>query len=166
MATLLGKIIGDFSTNLATALAVGGTSVTLQSATDDDSIALPAGRYFFTLDGANSSKEHISCDLSSTSLTNIKSVSRQGVEVAGAVRAHRIGATVSLTDFAHIKYMNDLLAGTTTLNASVPLGYDGTASLTTANQLATKLHLRLNPKKMQLRKNWWGFCRCLHSKYL
>ena len=119
---------------------MGGTTATLQSATDDDGIALPAGRYFFTLDGSNSNKEHLSCDLSSTALTNIKSVSRQGVESSGVARAHRIGTTVALTDFAHIKFINDLVAGTTTFNASVPLGYDGTATISTANQLATKAY--------------------------
>lgn len=141
MATLLGLILADFTTSLATAIAVGGTTATLQSATDDDGIALPAGRYFFTLDGSNSNKEHLSCDLSSTALTNIKSVSRQGVESSGVARAHRIGTTVALTDFAHIKFINDLVAGTTTFNASVPLGYDGAPSITTGNQLATKTYV-------------------------
>ena len=141
MATQLGTVLADFTTSLSTALAIGGTSATLQSATDDDAVALPAGRYFFTIDGGNSSKEHISCSLSGTALTSIKSVSRQGVETSGVVRAHRIGATVMLTDFAHLKYMNDLLAGTTTLNAAIPLGYDGAPTISTGNQLATKTYV-------------------------
>lgn len=141
MSTLLGKIVADFTTNLAAAMAVGATTATLQSATDDDGIALPAGHYFFAIDGNNSQKEHISCDLSGVNLTNIKTLSRQGVEVAGCVRTHRTGSTVTLTDFAHIKYIADLISGTTTLNASTPLGYDGTASITTNNQLATKAYV-------------------------
>ena len=141
LATLLAKIIADFTTTLSTEIAVGGTSATLQSATDDDGVALPSGRYFFTLDGANSSKEHISCDLSGTSLTNIKTVSRQGAETSGVLRKHRIGATVSITDFAHILQINNLLAGTTDLNSSVPLKYDGTASISNANHLATKAYV-------------------------
>ena len=141
MATLTAKILADFTTALSTALAVGGTSATLQSATDDDGIALVSGRYFFTIDGSNSSKEHISCSLASTALTSIKSVSRQGVETSGVVRSHRIGATVTLTDFAHIKVINDLVSGATTFDASVPLGYDGTATLTTANQFGTKAYI-------------------------
>lgn len=120
---------------------MGGTSATLQSAVDDDGVALPAGRYFFALNGDSSNKEHISCDLSGTSLTNIKSLSRQGVEVAGVVRAARIGSTVTLTDFAHLKFINDLVAGTTSFPAGTPLGYDGTASITTANQFATKAYV-------------------------
>ena len=137
MSTLLGKVLADFTTSLATDIAIGGTIATLSSATDDDGVALPSGRYFFTLDGTNTSKEHISCDLVGTALTNIKSVSRQGVETTGAVRKHRIGTTVSLTDFAHLKYINDLIAGNTTLNSAAPLGYDGAPASLTGNQLAT-----------------------------
>lgn len=137
MSTKLGTILADFTTALSTDIAVGGTTATLSSATDDDGVALPSGRYFFTLDGSNSSKEHISCDLVGTALTNIKSLSRQGVETTGAVRKHRIGTSVSLTDFGHIKFINDLIAGTTTLNASAPLGYDGAPASLTGNQLAT-----------------------------
>lgn len=133
MSTKLGTVLADFTTNLATAIVVGGTSATLQSATDDDGVALPAGRYFFTLDGSNSNKEHMSCDLSGTSLTNIKSVSRQGVETTGLARAHRIGCTVTLTDFAHLLYINNLVAGTTLFNSLVKLGYDGDPGVTSSD---------------------------------
>lgn len=141
MSTKLATILADFTTNLATALAVGGTSVSLQSATDDDSVALPAGTYFFTLDGQNAGKEHIVCTLSGTSLTNIKSVSRQGVETTGVVRPHRIGATVSLTDFAHILFINRLVGGIDMFDSSAPLEYDATASITKPNQFATKAYI-------------------------
>ena len=129
MTTKLGTPIADFETQLATAIDVAGTTATLQSATDDDAVALPTGRYFFTLDMGNSVKEHISCDLNGTALTNIKSVSRQGVETTGVARAHRIGASVTITDFAHIKYMNDLLSGATLFNSLVKLGYDADPSI-------------------------------------
>ncbi len=141
MATQLGKIVADFTSQLATAMAVGATTATLQSATDDDGVALPSGRYFFTIDGDSVRKEHISCSLSGTSLTNIKSVSRQGAETTGTARLHKIGATVTITDFAHIKYINDLLDGTTNLNASEPLEYDATATINADNQLATKAYV-------------------------
>lgn len=141
MATLTGKIVADFTTSLAAAMAVGATSGTLQSATDDDGVALPSGRYFFTIDGSNSSKEHISCSLSGTALTSIKSVSRQGVETSGTVRAHRLGATVTITDFAHILQINNLVNGTTDLDSSDPLKYDGTATISDNNALATKAYV-------------------------
>lgn len=138
MATKLAKIIADFRTSLATKISIGGTTATLQSATDDDSVALPAGKYYFTCDGDNTQKEYFLCDLSGTSLTNLVSVSRQGAQTSGAVREHRVGASMIITNFAHIKYINDLLDGTTKLNASTPLEYDASASITLNNQLATK----------------------------
>lgn len=141
MSTLLGTIIADFTTQLASEIAVGGTTATLSSATDDDGVALPTGRYFFTIDGANSKKEHISCTLTGTALTAIKTVSRQGVETSGVLRKHRIGASISITDFAHILQINALLAGTTDLNYLVPLKYDGTATISDLKHLATKAYV-------------------------
>jgi trimeric autotransporter adhesin len=59
----------------------------------------------------------------------------------GFAKAHRAKtATVEITDYAIIKKMLDLLDGTTSFNASVPLGYDGTATISTANQFATKAY--------------------------
>lgn len=141
MTSYLGKITADFETQLAVKIAVGGTSGTLISATDDDGVALPSGRYFFTIDKGNSKKEHISCSLSGTALTNIKSVSRQGVETTGVAREHRVGANVIISDFAHIKKINDLLDGTTSFDSGTVLGYDGAPSITTGNQLATKTYV-------------------------
>lgn len=141
MTTLTGKILADFTTSLATAMAIGATTATLQSATDDDGVALPSGTYYFTLDGSNSSKEHIRCTLSGTSLTSIYSISRQGVATSGTVRAHRLGATVTLTDFAHIKVINDLVNGTTALDGSHPLKYDTDPSITDDKEIATKKYV-------------------------
>ena len=138
MATTLKKIVADFRTSLAAKIAAGGTSGTLQSATDDDSVSLPAGKYFFTIDGDNSQKEHITCDLSGTALTNIKTVSRQGTETSGTTREHRTGATVTITDFAHIKRINDLLNGTDSLDGSAPLKYDANPTYTADTQLIAK----------------------------
>ena len=141
MATKLGKILADFTTSLATALAVGGTSATLQSATDDDGVALPAGQYYFALDGGTSNKEHIQCQLSGTSITSIYSVSRQGTLTSGVARKHRVGCSVALTDFAYISFMQDLMTGTTDLNASTPLKYDGVATISNSAHLATKKYV-------------------------
>lgn len=141
MATLTAKIIADFTTVLASELPVGGTTATLSTATDDDGVALPTGRYFFTLDGANSLKEHISCTLTGTALSNIKTVSRQGVESTGAARKHRIGASVSITDFSHILQINNLVNGTTDLDATDPLKYDGVATISDNAHLATKKYV-------------------------
>lgn len=141
MATQLAKIISDFETSLAVKMAIGATTGTLQSATDSDGIALPTGRYFFTMDRNNSSKEYISCTLTGTALTNIKSVSRQGAETVGTVREHRVGANVIISDFAHIKKINDLLDGTTSFDSATVLGYDGAPTISTGNQLTTKTYV-------------------------
>jgi len=134
----LGKICADFESSLAVKMAIGATTGTLQNATDDDGVALPTGSYFLTIDGNNSSKEHISCTLTGTSLTAVKTVSRQGVETSGTLRAHRVGAKVVITDFAHIKKINDLLDGTTDFDASLPLKYGSAPTLTPAsNEFAT-----------------------------
>jgi len=141
MATELATIIADFQTQLAIELAVGGTSFSIQSNKDDDGVTLPNGQYYFTLDGGNSSKEHIICTLTGTSATSVQSVSRQGVMTSGAVRKHRVGATVTITDFRHIKAMSDLLAGTTPFNGSVPLKYDTDPTITNDKEFATKKYV-------------------------
>lgn len=103
------KIIADFETQLATAIAVGGTSFTLSSATDDDGVAIPAGTYYFTVDNGSSNKEYLMGTVSGTAVTSVYSVSRQGTETSGAARAHRVGASVIITDFAtYKKYMDGI----------------------------------------------------------
>ena len=141
MSTELAKIIADFQTSLATTISIGGVSGTLVSNTDDDGKTLPNGRYFFTIDGGNAFKEHISCTLTGKEMTDIYSVSRQGVETSGAVKSHRVGATIIITDFAHIKKLNDLLDGTTDLDADNPLKYDADPTLTKDAELATKKYM-------------------------
>ena len=124
------KIIADFETQLSTALAVGGTSFTLASATDDDGVALPSGAYYFTIDNGSSNKEYVLGTLASTAVTAVFSVSRQGTETSGVVRAHRVGASVIMTDFAtYKKYMDGIAL------VSAP---DGDASTKGVYQMATQ----------------------------
>lgn len=142
MATKLPTVLlADLSIALASEILIGGTTGTLSSNLDKDNVTIPNGLIYLTLDSSNSSKEHIQAIKTGTALASIFSVSRQGVLTSGVVRKHRIGAIVSLTDFATIKYLNDLLKGITNLDSSTPLAYDGTASITTANQLATKAYI-------------------------
>lgn len=141
MASELALIVADFETQLTTKIAVGGTSATLLSATDADGVALAAGRYFFTIDGDNSQKEYFSCALSGTALTSLCSVSRQGVETSGAVREHRVGASVKITDHSYLKTLTNLCDGTTKIDGSKPLEYDVTPTLTLDNQVVTKKYM-------------------------
>ena len=141
--------MADFQTALATKITTGGTSTTIQSVIDDDGEYLDNGEYFFTIDGDNSSKEHILCSLDTptSTISSIYSVSRQGKvndttytypNTPGVSKEHRVGASVMLTDHGHIKVLRDLMAGAVNLNADTPLSYDDTASITNDNQLATK----------------------------
>lgn len=139
MSASLLKILADFDTQLATAASVGGTSATIVTATDDDGNALPTGTYGLTIDGGNSAKEYIICTLTGTALTDVLSITRQGVTSSGFARAHRRGAKVTVTDWAILSRMLNNLDGTTGFDSAVKLGYDADPGLSTAdaNKFAT-----------------------------
>lgn len=142
MSTKLSPVlVADYNTSLTTKISVGGTTATLLSNIDDDDNTMPDGLVYLTLDGDNSSKEHISATKTGANLTAIKSVSRQGVESAGVAREHRVGSTAVLTNFAHIKFLNDLLDGTTDLDGSTPLKYDADPTLVNDADIATKKYI-------------------------
>lgn len=103
------KIVADFESSLATAIAIGGTSFILSSATDDDGVALPPGLYYFTVDNGSSQKEYLAGTLDGDEVTGVASVSRQGAETSGAAKKHRVGASVIITDFlTYKKYMDEI----------------------------------------------------------
>jgi hypothetical protein len=141
MASKLTKVVANFETQLSTKLSISGTSATLQNIADDDGVNIPDGKYYFTIDGGTGQEEHILCDNTAGSLTNIKSVSRQGVETSGAVREHRVGAEVKITDFAILKIMKDILDGDEALDSTSPLEYDSHPTFTKDTQLIDKKQL-------------------------
>jgi hypothetical protein len=142
MATKLTKMIADFETQLAAKTAIGGTTSTLSGFKDDDGVALVAGQYVLAVDVDNSQKEYWVATLgASGALTAISSLSRNGTLTAGSAREHRVGAKVKITDWGQIKYLTDLLAGSTDLDSTVPLKYDGTATISNSNALATKAYV-------------------------
>ena len=116
--SILPKIIADLTLQLATKIDIGGTTATLLTNVDDDGVTLSDGYFFLTIDGSNSSKEHISCTKTGKNLTDIKSISRQLTETTGVVRLHRVGASISMTDFATYKYYMDAIALQGALDAS------------------------------------------------
>ena len=136
----LTQIVADFKTSLAVKLSVGGTSLTLQGTTDDDSVILASGKYSFTIDGSSAQKEYVICDLNPTTkvCSNVVNISRQGVRTTGAVREHRVGASITITDYTDIKYHNDILEGQTGIASTSPLFYIGLPTLTSSTQIATK----------------------------
>lgn len=129
--------IADVELQLATAIAVGGTSFTLNSATDDDGNALPAGLYCFTIDSGTSNKEYLIGQLNGVNVTSVKSVSRQGAETTGAARAHRIGAPCIITNFATLQRVADILRGAVDLDGASPVSYDAEPTLADRKELAT-----------------------------
>lgn len=137
MANKVPLAYADIELQLSTAVSIGDTSFTLSSATDDDGEALPAGKYCFTVDNGSSNKEYLLGQLNGTSVTSVVSVSRQGVETSGAVRAHRVGASAIISDFATIQRLADILRGQETLDADNPIYYDAEPALTDREQIAT-----------------------------
>ncbi len=116
----LPKIVSDLTLQLSAKMSAGATTGTLSANVDDDGVTLADGFYYFTLDGNNASKEHISCTKTGTALTAIKTVSRQAVETSGTLREHRVGALATMTDFATYKSYIDQtsLQGVSTATAS------------------------------------------------
>lgn len=126
-------IVADFETQLSVAIAVGDVSFTLNSNLDDDGIALPSGLYYFTLDNGTGIKEYLTGTLAGSAVSGVKSVSRQGVETSGAVRAHRVGASVIITDFATYKKYID--------NATLSGAVDASTSAKGIVQLASQAQI-------------------------
>jgi len=93
MANAVPLAYADVELQLSTAIAVDDTTFSLTSATDDDGIALPAGKYCFTVDNGTSNKEYLLGQLNGTDVTAVVNVSRQGAETSGANNSHRIGWT-------------------------------------------------------------------------
>jgi hypothetical protein len=120
----LTQIVADFRTSLAQKLSINGTTMTLQSVVDDDGVTLASGKYSFTLDGSSSNKEYIICDLNPSTkvCSNIVNISRQGVRTSGAVREHRVGSAVTITDYTSLKYHNDILEGVSSTTGGLLLG--------------------------------------------
>lgn len=141
-------IAGDFDTRLASQINVGGTSGALISNVDADNHAIPDGYYFFTIDGGNALKEYIYCLLTTNvalgittyDLTNIYSVSVQGVQTVGTVRVHRYSATVEITNFANLFLANNLISGADSLDGTHPLIYDSVATINDDKKIGTKAY--------------------------
>lgn len=146
MASKLTQVIANFETTLATKLASGAVSGSLTNATDKNGVALPAGKYCMIVDRGTGDEEHLLFDLTGTAMTNIKSVSRQGVQTAGVqnTAGHRVGAKCVLTDFVNLKVIVDILSGQDTLDKDNPLKYDGDPTFNQDQQLVTKKYVADN----------------------
>lgn len=130
-------IIADFEAQIATTISIGATTFSISSNQDDDGVTLPDGLYVITTDYSSNKKEYLLGTKTGTSFTNVKSVSRQGALVTGAVREHRVGSPCKITDFSALQVIADTLRGVQTLDGSSPLSYDAVPTLTNGAQLAT-----------------------------
>jgi len=137
MANLIPLAIADLELQVTTAISVGDESFSINASVDDDGVSLPAGKYCFTLDSGTSNKEYLIGQLNGTSITSVKSVSRQGVETTGAARAHRVGAPCIVTNFATLQRVADILRGELTLDGSAPIIYDAEPTLADRKEMAT-----------------------------
>lgn len=146
MASKLTKVVANFETSLATKLANGATSGALTSITDKNGASLLAGRYCMIIDRGTGDEEHLLFDLSGTAMSNIFSVSRQGVQTAGVqnLNGHRAGSKCYLTDFVNLKVIVDILNGDDTLDSAKPLKYDADPNFNDSKQVVSKGYVDTN----------------------
>lgn len=146
MSSKLTKVVANFETSLATKLANGATSGALTSVTDKNSVALPAGKYCMIIDRGTGDEEHLVFDLSGTAMSNIFSVSRQGIQTSGVqnLNGHRAGSKCYLTDFVNLKVIVDILNGVETLDSANPVKYDADPTFNDTKQLVSKGYVDTN----------------------
>lgn len=143
----LPKIVAHFETQLVN--KIDSASATLELAGISTPAGnLPTGTYGFVIDEESSAKrEYVIGTLSGSTLTFTKrDVSPLNATTASASgdtsrQSHRKGASIKITNFPILLLIQRLLDGTDQFDASSPFEYDGTASITTANQLATKAYV-------------------------
>lgn len=140
MSSKLTKVIANFETSLATKLANGAVAGALTSIVDKNGVNLPAGKYCMIIDRGTGDEEHLVFDLSGTAMTNIFSVSRQGVQTAGVqnLNGHRAGSKCYLTDFVNLKIIVDILNGADTLDSANPVKYDADPAFNDSKQVISK----------------------------
>lgn len=138
MTNIIPLAPADIEFQLSASIAVGATSFTLSSATDDDGNALAAGLYCFTINNGKSNKEYLMGDLSGTTVSNVVSISRQGVSSSGAANAHRVGDPVIISNFASIQRTVDALRGQIDIDGSNPISYDADPTFNQDQQIITK----------------------------
>ena len=146
MASKLTKVVANFETSLATKLANGATSGALTSITDKNGVALPAAKYCMIIDRGTGDEEHLVFDLSGTAMSNIFSVSRQGVQTSGVqnLNGHRAGSKCYLTDFVNLKIIVDILNGADTLDSANPVKYDADPTFNDSKQVVSKGYVDVN----------------------
>lgn len=143
MSSKLTKVVANFETSLAAKLAAGATSGALTTVTDKNGVALPTAKYCMVVDRGTGDEEHLLFDLAGNAMSNIFSVSRQGVMTAGVQNSngHRAGSKCYLTDFVNLKIIVDILNGDEPFDGTKPLAYDSSPALTDPHQIPDKEYI-------------------------
>lgn len=143
MASKLTKVVANFETSLATKLANGATSGALTSITDKNGVNLPTAKYCMIVDRGTGDEEHLLFDLSGNAMTNVISISRQGVQTTGVqnLNGHRAGAKCYLTDFVNLKIIVDMLNGDEPFDGTKPFKYDSPPALSDPRHIPDKAYI-------------------------
>ncbi len=146
MSSKLTKVIANFETSLATKLANGAVAGALTSIVDKNGVNLPVGKYCMIVDRGTGDEEHLLFDLSGTAISNVVSVSRQGVQTVGVqnLNGHRAGSKCYLTDFVNLKIIVDIINGDDVLDGSKPLKYDAAPALSNPRHIPDKAYIDLS----------------------
>lgn len=137
MASPFTKVVANFSTTLVTAITAGGTSATLGGNTTKEGVALPTGKYCFTVNQGKSNEQHFVCDLAGTAITNIQGVDRLGNVTTGALKDAQINDEIKITDYVNLLRLVEVLTGVTPLDGGSPIGYDVAPVLSNPLSIAT-----------------------------
>lgn len=107
MASIFTKVVANFSTTLVSNIGVGDNAAQIASNLTKDGVAIPDGRYCFTVNQGKSNEMHFLCNVVGTNLSNIETVDRLGVVTPGAVKVAQINDEIKITDFVNLKYLVD-----------------------------------------------------------
>lgn len=140
MASILTKVIANFSTQITSNVSVAGVTASLASNLDKEGNILPTGVYCFTLNQGKSNEQHFLCDLTGTAITNVKGVTHAGVQSVGFLKDARINDEIKLTNYINLLSLVLLASGAAGFDAGTPLKYDGAPALTDPRQIPDKAY--------------------------
>lgn len=138
MATQLTKLAANFATQITSNISVGGLTATIASNMTKDAIALPNGKWGFTVNQGKSNEQHFICDLSGVNITNVQSVDRLGTLTTGFAKEARINNEIKITDHVNLIRIVEILNGEKTLDGGMPIKYDTAPALTSPRQIPDK----------------------------
>lgn len=107
MASAFTKVVANFITNLNSNIAIGSTTASLASNLTKEGVAIPDGRYCFTVNQGKSNEQHFICNVVGTAISGIQNVDRLGNLTDGASQAAKINDEIKITNYVNLKYLVD-----------------------------------------------------------